>query len=395
MVVLAAGATLATTLSLDVGTPLADASVLLGSTAVFSIAVAVVSRWYLEHKGDATLRNQVLAVSTSSIATVVVGTLVAARLMFISVHDLNALLAVTTIAVAVSVASSFQLATRFHTDARSVGLIAEQLVTRPLAPPVRDGFGIKEMRDLARRLEELSAELEHSRDRERALDVSRREFVSWVSHDLRSPLATIRALAEALEDGIASDDDERAGYHRSILRESERLTVLVDDLFELSRLHAGTIPKAPLAVPVQEIVDDAVTAIVHSAESNGVRIDCDVAAIGTRLVPATDMTRALRNLLDNAVRHTRHGGVIRLEGHRDATAIVLTVHDECGGIPDSDLDRVFETAFRGDVSRGRHGGGGGLGLAIARGLVESHAGQIDVQNHGQGCLFRIRLPAPE
>ena len=95
MVVLAAGATLATTLSLDVGTPLADASVLLGSTAVFSIAVALVSRWYLEHRGDATLRNQVLAVSTSSIATVVVGTLVAARLMFISVHDLNALLAVT------------------------------------------------------------------------------------------------------------------------------------------------------------------------------------------------------------------------------------------------------------------------------------------------------------
>jgi signal transduction histidine kinase len=220
------------------------------STAVFSIAVALASRWYLEHRGDATLRNQVLAVSVSSVATVVVGTLVAARLMFISVHDLNALLAVLTIAVAVSVASSFQLASRFQTDARAIGLITEQLVARPLEAPVRDGFGIKEMRDLARRLEEVSAELEHSRDRERALEVSRRELVSWVSHDLRSPLATIRALAEALEDGIASDEDERSRYLRSILRESERLTVLVDDLFELSRIQAGTIPKARLAVPV-------------------------------------------------------------------------------------------------------------------------------------------------
>ncbi len=117
-----------------------------------------------------------------------------------------------------------------------------------------------------------------------------------------------------------------------------------------------------------------------------------IAEIGTRLVPAIDVMQALRNLLDNAVRHTRSGGVIVLEGHTDADAIVLSVLDECGGIPDTDIDRVFDTAFRGDAARGRDGRGGGLGLAIARGLVEAHAGQIDVLNHKLGCQFSIRMP---
>jgi signal transduction histidine kinase len=248
------------------------------------------------------------------------------------------------------------------------------------------------MRDLADRLDDVSAQLESSRQREQALDRSRRELVSWVSHDLRSPLASIRALAEALEDGIAADDADRVRYYQSIRLESERLTALVDDLFVLSRIQAGAVTASTVTAPVQELVDDAVTAITHAAEVNGVRVVCDITEIGNRLVPAIDVTRALRNLLDNAVRHTQRGGVIALEGHIEADAIVLSVLDECGGIPETDIDRVFETAFRGDTARGRDGSGGGLGLAIARGLVEAHAGQIDVRNHKLGCQFRIRIP---
>jgi signal transduction histidine kinase len=395
LAVFVVGASAAVLLTLAVGIPPGDAAVLLGSTAACSVAVAVLGRLVLSRRRETTLRTQVLVVAGSSVAAVAAGTLVAARAMFISVHDLNALFAVMTIAVAVAVAASFDLAGRFASDAEEVTRLAQLLVDHPRGPVARKAFLTKEMRDLARRLELLSAELDTARERERTLERSRRELVSWVSHDLRSPLASIRALAEALEDGIASDDDDRVRYYRSILRESQRLTDLVDDLFELSRIQAGAVPVSAVAVPVQELVDDALAGVAHRAEVSGVRIDCDIAPIATRLVPAVDVTRALRNLLDNAVRHTVAGGSILLSGQADGATVVLSVRDECGGIPDADLGRVFETAFRGDTARGRDGGGGGLGLAIARGLVESHAGEIDVRNHARGCVFRIRIPGAE
>jgi signal transduction histidine kinase len=390
--VLIVGAVLATIAAVGVGTPARDAALLIGSTATFSIAVAIASRWYLARRGEASLRSQIIVACVASVATVAVGTLAAARAMFISVHDLNALVAVLTIAVSVAVAAALNLASSFDTDSSAVSRIAQRMIEGPTDSSTEDGFGIKEMRDLARRLDEVSVQLESSREREQALDRSRRELVSWVSHDLRSPLASIRALAEALEDGIPADESHRMRYYNSIRQESERLSALVDDLFELSRLQAGAISSTPETVVVQELVDDAVTAIRPRAELNGVCIKTDVDEISAKLVPAIDVTRALCNLMDNAVRHTRRGGVIVLEGHADGDdAIVISVLDECGGIPDSDLDRVFETAFRGDGARGRDGGGG-LGLAIARGLVESHAGKIDVRNHELGCQFTIRIP---
>jgi signal transduction histidine kinase len=392
--VLICGAVVASVVALSVGTPGDDAAVLIGSTAAFSIAVAFASRWFLARRGEASLRSQIIVASIAAVATVAAGTLAAARAMFISVHDLNALVAVLTIAVAVAIAAALSLANRFDRDTGTVSRIAQQMIDGPTDSSAEGAFGIKEMRDLARRLDQVSVQLESSRQREQSLDRSRRELVSWVSHDLRSPLASIRALAEALEDGIATDESHRARYYQSIRQESERLSALVDDLFELSRLQAGAIASSPDTVLVQELVDDAVTAIRPRAELNGVRIQTDIAEIATRPVPATDVTRALRNLLDNAVRHTRRDGVILLDGHIDGDdAVVLSVLDECGGIPDADIHRVFDTAFRGDGARGRDGGGG-LGLAIARGLVESHAGKIDVRNHELGCQFTIRIPGP-
>ena len=393
-VVLIVGAALATIVALGVGTPARDAAVLIGSTAAFSIAVAFASRWLLARRGEASLRSQIIVASIASVATVAAGTLAAARAMFISVHDLNALVAVLTIAVAVAVAAALSLADRFETDSSAVSRIAQRMIDGPTDSSTEGGFGIREMRELARRLDHVSMQLDASRQREHALDQSRRELVSWVSHDLRSPLASIRALAEALEDGIAADESHRARYYQSIRHESERLSALVDDLFELSRLQAGAITSTPETALVQELVEDAVTALRPRAELSGVRIQTDIGEIATRFVPAIDVTRALRNVLDNAIRHTRRDGVILLDGHADGDdAIVLSVFDECGGIPDSDLDRVFDTAFRGDGARGRDGGGG-LGLAIARGLVESHAGQIVVRNYERGCQFTIRIPTP-
>jgi signal transduction histidine kinase len=391
LIVLIAGGALAAVLALALGTPVGDAAVLLGSTAAFSIVVAIVSRWLLARHRVASLRNQVLLASIASIATVAVGTLAAARLMFISLHDLNALIAVLTLAVAIAVAAALHLDARFATDSNTITLIARRMAAGSNGSDLDEAFDFKEMRDLALQLDAVSMQLELSRQREQALDRSRRELVSWVSHDLRSPLASIRALAEALEDGLVDDDADRARYYQSIRHESERLASLVDDLFQLSRLQSGAVPPPAGSVLVHELIDDAVTAMTPRAAQRGVRVECDIAGVGGCAVPAVDVSRAIRNVLDNAVRHTRSGGVVRLEGHLEDDAIVLAVIDECGGIPAGDLQRVFEPAFRGDGARGRDGGGG-LGLAIARGLVESHSGSIDVHNHDLGCQFTIRIP---
>jgi signal transduction histidine kinase len=393
-IVLAVGVAAAASVAVSFGMPAHDAGVLLATTGTGSILTAAAGRWLFGLRAHRSLRDQVLLVAALAVATVVAGVLAAAQAMFISTHDLHALLVVTTLAAAVSVSAAVAVLERFDEDAESVVRLAQGLST-----PSADGvglpptFALREMHDLGLRLEETSAELEVAHQRERSLERSRRELVAWVSHDLRSPLASIRALAEALEDGIAADDADHARYYRSIRQESERLTELVDDLFELSQIQAGSPRKASMPLPVREMIDDAIDGVIPAAEVKGVRIEAHLHGMGDTLVPAADVARAVRNLLDNAVRHTPIGGLVRIEGSTDGLVVVLSVVDQCGGIPDADIDRVFDTAFRGDAARGRDGSGGGLGLAIARGLVESHAGQIDVRNHDRGCEFRVRIPS--
>jgi signal transduction histidine kinase len=238
----------------------------------------------------------------------------------------------------------------------------------------------------------VSTELDASRKREQALDVARRELVAWVSHDLRSPIAAIRAMSEALEDEVVDDDASVARYHTAIRQESERLGLLVDDLFELSRISAGVVDKAQTFVPLPELVLDVLRAAEPAAAAKGVTVVAPMRELPDVLIPAADLRRVLHNLLDNAVRHTSAGGTVTLDAIRTGESVELSVTDQCGGIPANDLPRVFEVAFRGDTARTRDKSGGGLGLAIARGLVEAHDGTIAVANHPDGCRFHITLP---
>jgi signal transduction histidine kinase len=234
--------------------------------------------------------------------------------------------------------------------------------------------------------------LDASRTRERALDASRRDLIAGVSHDLRSPIASIRAMSEALEDGVVDDDASVQRYHRAIRVESERLGALVDDLFELSRITAGVLDTDQPCVPLGELVADVVSAAQPAASTKGVRIANLLDEIPGVLVPASDLRRVLHNLLDNAVRHTRHGGTIVVDGELVGRTAQVFVTDECGGIPEADLARVFDVAFRGDAARTRDNGGGGLGLAIAKGLLEAHRGSIEIANRAPGCRFTLELP---
>jgi signal transduction histidine kinase len=233
-----------------------------------------------------------------------------------------------------------------------------------------------------------------ARDRERAAERARRELVTWISHDLRTPLAGIRAMSEALADGVVSDPVETGEYARRIGRETERLAAMVDDLFQLSRITSGALRLTLAAVPLGEVVSEAVAAQALAAAAKGVRVLADP---GTQwpVVRGSDpeLARVVRNLLSNAVRHTPPDGTVLLAAGVEGEQAWLRVQDGCGGIPEQDLERVFDVAFRG--SKERSPGGAGLGLAIARGLVEAHEGRIEARNHGPGCRFEVHLPLAE
>jgi signal transduction histidine kinase len=243
----------------------------------------------------------------------------------------------------------------------------------------------------------MAQRLDEARARERAVEGSRRELVAWISHDLRTPLASIRAVAEALEDGVVEEPEAVAHYLRTLRTEADRLAGLVDDLFELSRITAGDLRLEMEPVALEDLVSDALSAASVVAVAKQVSLDGRMGGDARDLMASTpEVARVLSNVLDNAIRHTPAGGRVSVEaGFIDGSAYI-SVQDECGGIVAADLDRVFEPAFRGEAARTprAHGAGGaGLGLAIARGLVEAHSGDISVTNAGQGCRFIVRLPA--
>ncbi len=331
-------------------------------------------------------------IALSSVVVLVAGILVAAAAMFISGHDLSALVVVVSVSAAIAVGAALQMGEEMGRGQshrrRPRGATGRRW--HRSTQFVVDGPG--EMRELADLLADVSRRLDESRRRERALETSRREIIAWVSHDLRSPLATIRAMAEALDDGVVSDEETVARYHAQLRRDSERLSTLVDDLFELSRINSGTLELERRPVCLTEVVADAVLAARTHADLKGVRLIDDVDDLPSMEVSAQEVTRVLHNLLDNAIRHTPTGGDVIVRGRTSEEEATIVVADQCGGIPEPDLSRVFDVAFRSDAARSKDSRGGGLGLAIAKGLVEAHAGSIDVGNEGDGCRFVVRLP---
>lgn len=396
LLILAVALAAATVLAFAFDFPPKDIAILVAVAAVASSVAGVGGGLVLRRLRRRPARVQTMTVALSSVLVAATGVVTAALAMFISFHDLVLLFVVLIVASGVAFGAAWQLGDDIGAGAEQVGAYARTMVgsdgriSAASAPPVT---GPGELASLAGELAAVSRRLDESQRRERALETSRRELIAWVSHDLRAPLATIRAMAEALDDGVVDDDAAVKRYHSQIRTDAERLTALVDDLFELSRIHSGSLHLGSEKVEVCDALADALAGAGAAAEVKGVHLVERVAELPPVEVAARECCRALDNLFDNAIRHTPPGGTVTVEAAAAADGAVLHVTDECGGIPAADLPRVFDIAFRGDQARARDDRGGGLGLAISRGLIEAHGGAVTVANTDRGCRFTVTLPS--
>ncbi|MEV3858589.1 HAMP domain-containing sensor histidine kinase [Streptomyces sp. NPDC050095] len=340
----------------------------------------------LRHRSVAVCLAVVSAVTVTAMLT---GTLAVAWAMFLNSHDLTVVTTVVIMAAVVSLATALLLGRWVTASSRALTLATRAFGDGgDFAAP--DGAATAELAALTQELKSTSEKLAASRERERALDTSRRELVAWISHDLRTPLAGLRAMSEALEDGVAEDPER---YYRQIRTEVDRLNTMVGDLFELSRIHAGALTLNPMRVSVYDLVGDALAGVDPLARQHGVQlVGKQVDAVPVE-VDGKEMSRVLANLLINAIRHTPADGTVAVTAERDrAGGVVLAVTDGCGGIPEANLGRVFDTGWRGTEAR-TPPSGAGLGLAIVRGIVEAHHGHTAVHNVTGGCRFEVTLPA--
>lgn len=326
-------------------------------------------------------------VAAVAVTAMLTGTLAVAQAMFLSRHDLSVVTTVAAMAAVVSLATALLLGrwvvARSHALTRAARSFGDGgAFTAP------EGPATAELESLSRELAATSARLARSRERERALETSRRELVAWISHDLRTPLAGLRAMSEALEDGVAADPDR---YLRQIRTEVERLDHMVGDLFELSRIHAGTLPLTLSRISLYDLVGDALSGADALAREHGVRLVGDPIEPVPVEVDGKEISRVLGNLLVNAIRRTPADGTVAVAAERSPDGVTVSVTDGCGGIPEEDLPRVFDTGWRGTHAR-TPPAGAGLGLAIVRGIVEAHRGRATVRNIPGGCRFQVTLP---
>jgi signal transduction histidine kinase len=296
-----------------------------------------------------------------------------------------ALVLIPTVATFTGVlgASGFMLTQRF--DAIFVVLIIVSVVTIPAAVM------------LARYQARRTVWEQDIRESEQAAEQSRRQLVAFVSHDLRTPLAGIRAVAEAIGDGLVADDEVRS-HAKHIEQETIRLSEMVDDLFEMSKINAGAIQPAFDKVALDEVVDDVLAAHRIAAERSGVALRAHLPSTPVQVIGSDRaLVRVLSNLVANAIAHTPDGGSVELAIGADEGGAWARVDDTGVGIDDADLAKVFDIAYRGSNGRVPRAdsslpSGSGLGLAIAAGLVHAHHGTVSAYNLASGARFEVRLP---
>jgi signal transduction histidine kinase len=360
-----------------------------GITLGFSIAVARsgLPSWVRS------IRTQLLLISVVVSVLVVVNIGFVSYLMFISPHDLGLLIGLIVFSLGLSIMASLYLSQPTTRNLNEVINAVRQINAGNLQENVpvvsRDEVG-----ELAKAFNAMVQRLQESLERERDMERTRRELIEAVSHDLRTPLSSIRAMIESINDGVVTDDATIKRYLNTAQSEIENLSQLVNDLFELSQIDAGLLQLHTESVFLQQLIQDTVETLTAQAASCHLSLSGEVEKeLSPVTVDSRRIQRVLYNLVQNAIRHTPADGSVNIRAIDVGEALEVQVEDTGEGIPAQDLPKIFERSYRSERSRSRQSGGAGLGLSIAKGIVEAHGGRIWVNSEpGQGSVFSFTLP---
>jgi signal transduction histidine kinase len=320
-----------------------------------------------------------LAVLALVAVCVPLAAVLASGLVMFPMHDFEKILLVSVISALVALGAALALGHRMLRPLAHLRSASKRLAGGDLSARAPES-GPRELRELSSSFNEMAASLEQLFD-------ARRELVAWASHDLRTPLASLKAMIEALEDDLA----EPAEYLESIRMQTEILSDLVEDLFELARIDAGALTLELRDAPLEELVARCLSSLHAEAKSRGVELASRGEAV-VRMAP-DKIERVLMNLLANAVRHSPRNGEVAVVVEPNSDHVVVAVEDAGSGLYAGASERMFDRFWRADESRTRSSGGAGLGLAIARGLVQAHGGTIWAENRtGGGARVAFTLP---
>ena len=338
------------------------------------------------------VRRLVLAGAAFATAAALASVFVAAEAMWLSGSERNLMLVVLAGAFVLSVVVAFAVSRPLIQDLDQLAGAAREVAGGDLS--VRSGVNRRdEVGATAKSFDDMVGRLELAERRREAEEAERRLLFASVGHDLRTPLAAIRAAVEAIEDGVAPDP---ARYLAAIRTDVDHLGRLTDDLFLLAQIDAGRFDVGRDLVDVAEVVDESAEALLPTAAARGVDLQVVIAADSSNTVvrgTAHHLGRVVRNMLDNAIRHAGTPGVVVVTVGVDAALheVSVRVTDDGPGFPASFVDKASEPFARADASRDRARGGAGLGLAIVRGVTEAHGGSLSIQQ-GPGGDVAVQLP---
>lgn len=340
------------------------------------------------------IRHKVILAYSLGIVIAIINIFVTSQLMFVSEHDFLLLALLLVFAGVLSASFGYLLAANITHSLDMLRESTQRVANGDFSVQV-SLTELDELSDVADSFNRMAAELQKAFARQKELEQARRDLIAAVSHDLRTPLTSIGAMVEALADGVVTDQATTQRYYGSIGSQIENLSRLINDLFELAQLDTRQIELHLEPVNMNDLLSDVLETMQAQAGAKGVTLkgifSQDLPVITAEF---TKIQRVLYNLVQNAIRHTPANGSIALATRKVPEGIQVDVSDTGEGILPEDLPQVFDQFFRGEKSRSRETGGSGLGLTIARGIVEAHQGRIWVESQlDRGTCFSFILPA--
>ena len=363
----------------------------LAAYVVPALLVTVAAMWVAGRSlAGASLAQRFVVVGALGAAVALANLWVLSRQMFVSEHDATLLGVLLLYSVGAGVGAAVVTARSSARAVRRLTATAGALRDGDLDARAGQIEGGPELDVLAATLDDMAARLQGAQERERHIEATRRDLVTAVSHDLRTPLASLRAMVEAIDERVVDDPESMRRYAQQMRRSVRQLGAMVDDLFELAQLDAGAIETETRRARLGEVVSTAVATVGLQAEEKGLSLVAELN--GADDAPCSPrLARVIQNLLVNAVRHTPADGSVRIEARLAADALEVAVADTGEGIAPQDLARVFDPFFRADPAR--QGAGAGLGLALAKRIVEALGGEISAESEpSRGARFEVTLP---